>query len=164
MTVLVVFAHPLQESINHAVLDVVLRVVRSHEAGAEVVDLYRRTPASVSAAADPDEIVDTVVLVYPTWWTAQPALLWQWLLDRDASTWTGVNRVVCVTTHGGKRVAAVLAGRAGRFALRSLLRDAADHRIALCWIPVYGLDASDAIDRERMLRQVESKVSQVLRS
>ena len=162
MTVLVVYAHPLPESFNKAVLDAVLRVVRSHEPGSEVVDLYRTTPASVSAAADLDEIVDTVVLVYPTWWTAQPALLWQWLLDRDASTWTGVIRVVCVTTHGGKRVAAVLAGRAGRFALRSLLRDAADHRIALCWVPVYGLDASDAGDRERMLRQVESKVSQVL--
>jgi len=110
MTVLVVFAHPLQESFNHAVFDTVLRVVRSHKPGADVVDLYRRAPASVTATADPDEIVDTVVLVYPTWWTAQPALLWQWLLDRDASTWTGVNRVVCVTTHGGKRVAAVLAG------------------------------------------------------
>jgi len=82
MTVSVVYAHPLEESFNRAVFDTVLHLVRSNEPGADVVDLYRRTPASVSAAADPDEIVDTVVLVYPTWWTARPALLWPWLLDR----------------------------------------------------------------------------------
>lgn len=157
----VVFAHPLESSFNSAVLESTVRGIQRIRSGdVAVTDLYRRPGTETMLPPS----CDTLVLVYPTWWTAQPALLWEWLLDRDVAAWSTVRTVVCVTTHGSGRLVSIVAGRSGRFALRSLLRDVAGRSVTLHWLPIYGLDAATEGDRRRMLVRVEEAIALRLRS
>ena len=98
---------------------------------------------------------DALVLVYPTWWSAQPAIMKGWI-DRvfmNEVAWvlpegearirpllTNVRRLIVVTTHGSTKLINGLQGESGkRIALRSI-RLMFHSRVRTTWIGVYKID------------------------
>ena len=113
---LVVHCHPLEESFVAAVRDRVLAALSAGGADVRITDLYADgfdpafsvderanhlragTDPSITSYADDLQWCDTLILVYPTWWSGQPAMLKGWM-DRvwvNGVAWTlpeGANRL-----------------------------------------------------------------------
>jgi NAD(P)H dehydrogenase (quinone) len=92
--VLVVHAHPGQQSFNRALRDALLDGLRAGQHEIEVSDLYAdqfdpaMTAAELYDASPPAAVVreqarvswcELLVLVYPVWWWGPPAILKGWL-------------------------------------------------------------------------------------
>ena len=174
MRALVVHAHPARESLSGALYGVATKALS--EAGHEVtgLDLYAEGfQAAMSAAereaypgdqpicsaevarhADLVRWADTLVFVYPTWWTGLPAVMKGWLervlvpgvafhLDernRVASDLRHVRRVVGITTYGSSWPYVKVMNDAGR---RTLLRALAMLCARPCrrsWLALYSVD------------------------
>jgi putative NADPH-quinone reductase len=185
---LVVSCHPLPDSLVSAALDRVLRAFA--ESGAEVrhTDLYTVgfDPALTEAehanhlapGADPTlashtedlRWCDTLVLVYPTWWSGQPAMLKGWI-DRvwvNGVAWTlpeganrlrpglhNVRRLVAVTTHGSSKLVNAFEGEAGKRTITRSLRAMCHPRARTTWLACYGIDTSTPAQRAAFLDRVE---------
>ena len=142
----------------------------------------RRTHQDPGVAPDlqryADDLVwaDALVLVYPTWWSGQPAMLKGWI-DRvwvAGVAWElpeganlirpllrNVRRIVVVTTHGSPKWMNVFEGEAGkRTAFRSI-RAMCSRRTRTTWCSLYGVDDSDANDRTRFLDRVERTLARL---
>ena len=121
---------------------------------------------------------DALVLVYPTWWGAQPAIMKGWI-DRvfmNEVAWvlpegearikpllTNVRRFVVVTTHGSSKFINSIQGEGGkRIALRSI-RLMFHSRVRTRWIGIYRLDRSHADRRQRQIKRVSRQLSRVFR-
>jgi putative NADPH-quinone reductase len=158
VTVLLVFAHPCRDSFVGAVFDRAVEAVESADSTTDVIDLYaeaydpgRPLPAGHREALDR---ATSVVLVYPTWWSSQPAILGAWLARAAERDIAHLEHVVCVTTHGSGRCANFLIGRAGRLTVR---RTFCSHcpKARFRWVAFYRTDTSRAADRSRFLRRVD---------
>ena len=193
MNTLVVYCHPDPTSFTAAVRDVVVDALSGRGHDVRVRDLYgegfdprfsadeRRTHLhpgphpSVSDHADELHWCQHLVLVYPTWWSGQPAMLKGWMdrvwvrgvaweLKSDAKVkarLTNVRRITAVTTHGSSKWVNMLEGEGGkRTATRSLR--AVCHRFARTkWIAMYGIDTATPEQRTAYLGRVRSKLSRV---
>lgn len=197
MKVLVLFAHPSPASFVGHLRDVVLdelasngHEVRHRDLVAEGFDPVFTADERLTHTGDPMEKLnrhpelrehveglqwcDALVLVYPTWWSGQPAVLkgWfdrvlmcgvAWRLPEGASRieplLTNVRRLVVVTTHGSPKWVNALQGEPGkRTALRSV-RLMFGLRCRTSWVAAYGLDRADAHRRLRFERRVRRAVS-----
>lgn len=192
MRALVVHCHPNPESLVAAAKDRVLAGLRS--AGHEVrfTDLYadgfrpelsaeeRRVHLRPGIApelqtyADDLRWAEALVLVYPTWWSGQPAMLKGWIdrvwacgvafeLPADARVvrplLSNVRRIAIVTTHGSSKWMNALEGESGkRTAFRSI-RAVCSRRTRTTWIAIYGLDRADEAERAAWLDRVEERFS-----
>lgn len=111
---------------------------------------------------------DALVLVYPTWWGAQPALMKGWI-DRvfmNEVAWvlpdgearikallTNVRKFAVVTTHGSSKFVNALQGESGkRIAMRSI-RLMFHPRVRTKWIAVYKLDRSSDSRKARKMHR-----------
>ena len=201
MNVLVVSAHPSEKSLHATLRSVTLEeieraghVIRHRDLYAEafnpvftpyervnhVGDLQQKLAHLPELASYVHDLqwCDSLVLVYPTWWSAQPAILkgWidrifmnevAWTLPEGASRitplLTNVRRLVVVTTHGAPKYINVLQGEAGkRIALRSI-RAMFHRRVRTNWIGIYGLDHSDEASREKIINDVRRRVRRAMR-
>ncbi len=100
---------------------------------------------------------ETLVLVYPTWWSGQPAMLKGWI-DRvwaNGVAWTlpagssrirpllcNVRRIVVVTTHGSSKLVNSLQGEGGKRVVTRALRSLCSRRCRTTWVAMYGVDTS----------------------
>ena len=114
------------------------------------------------------------MLVYPTWWSGQPAMLKGWIdrvwacgvaweLPDGASIirplLTNIRRIAIVTTHGSSKWVNALEGESGkRTAFRSI-RAACSRRMHTSWTAIYGLDRADDTKRSAWLDRVEQRFS-----
>ena len=189
MKVLVIHAHPSSDSFNAAVCERVLRGLAEGKNEVRLRRLYeddfdpRLTAAEWVGHLDPPETkshlsahfhdllwCETLVLVYPTWWGAQPAILKGWIdrvwvrgvaweLPEGASrlhpTLSNVRRLVAVTTHGASRRINALQGAPGRRIVRRSLRVICHPRCRTRWIALYGLDRAEPAKRSAFLERVE---------
>lgn len=191
---LVVYCHPLRESFVAAARD---RAVAGLEAaGAEIrlTDLYAENfDPGFSAAehathlqpgADPsltrytDDLLwcDMLVLVYPTWWSGQPAMLKGWI-DRvwvNGVAWTlpeganrlrpglrNVRRIIAVTSHGSSKWVNALEGEAGKRTLTRSLRTMCHPLARTTWLSCYGIDTMDDATRAAFLDRVERRLTRL---
>ena len=158
MRTLVVYCHPDPDSFTASVRNTVVAALATARHEVRLTDLYTegfepRLSAEERLAHSTVEIADSlssrgltrytedlrwcesIVLVYPTWWSGQPAMLKGWI-DRvwiQGVAWElpeGANRLVpllknvrrmtVVTTHGSSKWINALEGEAGkRIAFRS---------------------------------------------
>lgn len=102
-----------------------------------------------------------VVLIHPTWWTAQPAILLGWMQRLATERWPSITTVVDVATHGGRRLGNVLAGRSGRRTAMHVTRAVSAGRAGFFWVPCYGLDTASADRRSALLRDVETGLTRI---
>ena len=192
MRSLVVACHPDPASYTAALRDRVvatlsgagheLRVTDLYAAGFDPLFTAAEHAAHLEVGAHPDaaghvadlQWCDQLVLVYPTWWSGQPAMLKGWI-DRvwvRGATWelpTSGNRLqgrlrnvrslVVVTTHGSSKWINALQGEPGKRVVTRTLRAVCHPRARTTWIALYGLDRSSARDREAFLAAIPRRLS-----
>jgi putative NADPH-quinone reductase len=161
MRALVVFAHPHHDSFVGAALQRAEAGLARAGHEVTVLDLYREAfdpcaPALPLAHRDLVRAAELVVFVYPTWWSAQPAILTGWL---QALPRTRVPRVFAVTTHGSVKSVNVLEGEAGKRTLTRALRSRFGLLLRTQWIAFYGTDTSEQERRDLFLVEVEERLA-----
>ena len=200
MKVLVVYAHPEPDStvgsMRNAALDELAEL--GHEV--RLNDLYEENFVPVmsdyerknhSTALGPKlklfpeltpyveniKWCEALILVYPTWWSGQPAIMKGWI-DRvfvNEVAWTlpdgenrirplltNIRRLVVVTTHGSTKFVNALEGESGkRTAFRSL-RLMMHWRTKCKWIAFYKFDRSDDVQKAKAVTRVRREIRRAL--
>jgi putative NADPH-quinone reductase len=116
---------------------------------------------------------DALVLVYPTWWSGQPAMLKGWF-DRvlmNGVAWvlpdgaarirpllTNVRRLVVVTTHGSSKFVNALEGESGKRTVFRSVRLMLHRRVRCEWIAMYGVDNATLSQREKFSSRVRRQI------
>jgi len=191
MNTLVVYCHPDATSFTAAVRDAVVDSRRPAGHEVRVRDLYadgfearlsaeerrnHRMPGprpAVAGYADELRWCQHLVLVYPTWWSGQPAMLKGWIdrvwvqgvawdlpegASRVRARLRNIRRITAVTTHGSSKWINSLEGEGGKRTLTRSLR-AMGHPLARSgWVAMYGLDTSTAAQRAAFLTAVRRKL------
>lgn len=187
--VLVVYCHPYPDSLIGAARDRVLAGLAAAEHEVRVLDLYAEgfdpafsawerehhhdspdTKPAITAHVDALRWCERLVLVYPTWWSAQPAMLKGWI-DRvwiDGVAWhlppganriepllRNIRRITVVTTHGSSRLVNLAQGDAGRHLVQRSLRFLCSRTTRVTWLALYGVDSRPPADRTAFLAKVE---------
>lgn len=191
MNTLVVYCHPDPSSFTAAVKDTALEALRAAGHEVRLRDLYaegfdpcfsaderaahRRAGAADSLAEHTAELrwCEHLVLVYPTWWSAQPAMLKGWIdrvwvrdvawdlpegANRVQARLRNVRRITAVTSHGSSKWVNLLAGEAGKRTVARALRVLCHPLARTRWLALYGLDTAAAEQRARFLRKVARKL------
>ena len=187
---LVVYCHPSPTSFVAAARD---RVVAGLEAsGAEVrlTDLYGEgfTPelsadehavhldpeVDPSIASHAENLIwcDTLVLVYPTWWSGQPAMLKGWFdrvwvsgvawelpdgANRLVPLLRNIRRIVAVTTHGSPKYVNMVEGEGGKRTMTRSLRTMCHPLCRTSWLALYNIDRCPESERLMFLDRVEQR-------
>jgi NAD(P)H dehydrogenase (quinone) len=153
MRPVVIHFHPLNGSFSCASRDRAVAGLRRATGG---------DPAVVELTAEPSDQpvppTDTLVLVYPTWWSGQPAALTHWLhqVRDDLST---VKRLVAVTSHGSPKRINLLQGESGKRLLRKVILPRCAPGATFEWLAFYNVDAAENAQRLAFLDRVESHLS-----
>lgn len=195
MRVLVVHCHPDEASLVAAARDRVLAGLARAGHEVRVTDLYAEGFEPVLSRHEHDHHLDTpdtkpgilghagdllwceaLVLVYPTWWGAQPAMLKGWIdriwacgvawdlppgADRLRPRLRNVRRLVAVTTHGSTKLVNALEGEPGKRILTRSLRVLCHPRARTTWVALYGVDTADQRRREAFLDRVERRLARL---
>jgi NAD(P)H dehydrogenase (quinone) len=194
--VLVVLAHPSQESfVSFLSSEVIAELgsggheVRHHDLWAENFNPLFTPYERLNHVGDVAEKLqhlpelrqhiedlqwcDTLVLVYPTWWSGQPAMLkgWfdrvlmngvAWVLPEGAARirplLTNVRRLVVVTTHGSSKLVNALEGESGKRTVFRSVRLMLHRRVRCEWIAMYGVDNATLKQREKFSSHVRRRV------
>ena len=160
MRVHLVYCHPSETSFTAAVRDRAL--VGLHAAGHDVrvSDLY----------------ADGFVLVYPTWWAGQPAMLKGWIdrvwvagvayelpegANRIRPRLHNIRRIVAITTHGSTKFVNALEGEGGKRIVTRSLRVLCSKRARTTWIALYNIDRSTDARRAAHLARVEQAMCEL---
>lgn len=124
--------------------------------------------------ADDLRWAEAIVLVYPTWWSGQPAMLKGWIdrvwrdgiaFEHGAGTrgrralLTNVRRIAVVTTHGSSKFVNALEGESGKRIAFRAIRSTCHPRARTSWVAMYGLDRADHTRRTAWLDRVERRFS-----
>lgn len=193
---LVVYCHPLDDSFVRAIRDRAVAALTAGGAEVRLDDLYADEfdPAfsaderanHLVAGADPTlqhyvdnlQWCDMIVLVYPTWWAGQPAMLKGWIdrvwangvawdlpdgADRLVPRLKNVRRLVAVTTHGSSKWVNAIEGEGGKRTLTRSLRTMCHPLARTTWLALYGVDTSTPDQRERFLDRVDRTVGKLAR-
>lgn len=187
--VLVVYCHPYPDSLIGAARDRVRAGLDAAGHEVRVIDLYAEgfdpafsawerahhhdspdTKPAIAAHVAALRWCERLVLVYPTWWSAQPAMLKGWI-DRvwiDGVAWQlpeganriepllrNIRRITVVTTHGSSRLVNLAQGDAGRHLVKRSLRFLCSRTTRVRWLALYGVDSIPAADRTRYLTKLE---------
>lgn len=192
MRTLVVYCHPDPESFVAAVRDRALAGLDRAGHEVRVNDLYadgfspeltaeeHRTHAAPSISPELDGYADdlrwaeTIVFVYPTWWSGQPAMLKGWIdrvwgsgvaweLPEGASVVKpllhNIRRLVVVTTHGSSKLMNALEGESGKRTVTRSIRAMCSKRTRTMWCAMYGLDTATEQQRVEFLDRVENTLA-----
>jgi NAD(P)H dehydrogenase (quinone) len=187
----VVYCHPNPESFTAAVRE---RAVSALEAGGHqvrVTDLYadgfepamslqerqsHQEPTHQPELAEYIESLrwcDTLVFIYPTWWSGEPAMLTGWLdrvllrgiawdltksNTRITSLLTNVRRVVTITSHGSSKLLNMIEGETGRRVIGRAVRVLCHRFTRTTWLALYNIDRSTEADRTAFLDRVERRM------
>ena len=193
---LVVYCHPLPTSFVAAARDRVLAGLATTDADVRLFDLYAEgfvpefsateRMAHLEPGTDPDidehaealRWCDTLILVYPTWWAGQPAMLKGWFDRVWASevAWSlpdganrlqprlrNVKRIVAITTHGSPKYINAVEGEGGKRTLTRALRAMCHPFCRVDWVALYGADRCNDATRAKFLDRVEARVMSLTR-
>jgi NAD(P)H dehydrogenase (quinone) len=193
MEVLVVCAHPHADSFNHAIAGAVEKGCARAGHHVTTLDLYA---LGFSAAMSTDEhrayhgeqpILDpmvaehaalvrraeTLVFVYPTWWSQPPAILRGWLervlvpgvafhFDDKGKVRPGlghVQRIIGISTYGAPWTYVKLLHDGGRRMLTRALRMNCGARTPTTWMGLYSMDTLGEGERDAFLDRVEHRIA-----
>lgn len=191
---LVVVAHPCADSFCHAAAAAAERGLVARGIEVDTLDLYaigfrgamspdeRRAYESDDPISDPMvaehvellRAAETLVFVFPTWWSGLPAILKGWLErtlvpgvgftfdERTGRVRPGlrdVRRIVGISTWGSPRPFALLINDNGRRVMSRALRLACGWRARPRWLAMYRMDTASADERAEFLERVERRMA-----
>jgi NAD(P)H dehydrogenase (quinone) len=191
----VVYCHPDPESFTAALRDRTTEALQAAGHQVRMSDLYSDNfDPTLSldeqldhlTASTPSQAIaeyclnlqwcDTLVFVYPTWWSGQPAMLTGWL-DRvlvrgvawelpDGATritprLTNIRRLVAITSHGSSRLINVLEGETGRRVIGRAVRVLCGRYTRTTWLAMYDIDRSSPAQRAAFLDRVEHRMQRL---
>jgi NAD(P)H dehydrogenase (quinone) len=192
---LVVFCHPVRDSFVGACLDRTVAALEVSGHTVRVIDLYAddfqpalslhervtykdpiETKSEILGYVNDLRWATGLVLVYPTWFGAQPAMLKGWF-DRvwvDGVAYhlptkpgllipalRNLRSLTVVTTHGSGKFMNALQGEPGkRVALRGL-RSLCARLCRTRWIAFYGNDRADNTARTSFLARVSTEIAKL---
>jgi NAD(P)H dehydrogenase (quinone) len=197
MRVAVILAHPSPGSFAH---ELAARAVAGLTAGGHevvLVDLYAvgfraamspgergayhgDTPIIdplVQAQADLLQSIDTLVVVYPTWWSGLPAILKGWLErvlvpgvgfrfdDRSGKIrpgLTNIRHLIGISTYGSPRSYVRAINDNGRRTLMRALRLSCGWRTSRTWLGLYAIDTTTRDQRQEFAARVERTLSELV--
>lgn len=189
MRVHVVYCHPSPTSFTAAALTSALAGLAAAGHEVRVTDLYADefvpelsawertnhlsspdTKPAIATYADNLRWCQALVLVYPTWWSGQPAMLKGWI-DR---VWVGgvaydlpdganrirprlhnIRRIVTVTSHGSSKLVNSLEGEGGKRVVSRSLRVLCSRWTRTKWIALYNIDTASSSKRKAHLARVD---------
>ena len=189
MKVYVVYCHPVEGSFVSAIRDAALAGFAAAGHEVRVSDLYAddfdpvlsaferanhlappETKTAILPYAHHLQWCEALVLIYPTWWSAQPAMLKGWI-DRVwvrgvaydvppdsaiiAPRLQNIRRVVAITTPGSSKFVNAVQGECGKRVVTRSLRVLCHRWARARWVAMYGLDHAGQRRRERFLERVE---------
>ena len=187
MRTLVVHCHPDPESFTATVRDRAIEALRERGDEVRLTDLYaigfdpvlskREQARHLEPGPDPsvaDHAADLqwcqqLVLVYPTWWSGQPAMLKGWfdrVLVKDVAfelppdsnrihaKLRNVKRIVAITTHGSSKFVNALEGEVGKRMVTRTLRAVCHPLARTRWIALYGIDTATDAEKAAFLERV----------
>ena len=194
--VLVIHCHPLPDGFIPAALARVQVGLTESGANVRLHDLYAEGFAPDLSAeehrthvepgvtddlrqhADDLRWCDTLVVVYPTWWSGQPAMLKGWI-DRvwaSGVAWTlpedadrlrpalhNVRRIIAVTSHGSPKHINMLQGEGGKRTLFRSLRTMCHPLARTNWLAYYGIDADNVARQDAFLDALPRKIARLTR-
>jgi putative NADPH-quinone reductase len=167
VSVVVVAAHPCAESYATAVRGRVMDGLTAGGHHGVLLDLYATAyDPHLPLPTDHADVLETatsLVLVHPTWWTSQPAILLAWLDQASASGLPTVRVLVSVTTLGGSRLANFIGGESGRRVVQRAVRSRCVQRPPHRRLAFYGLDRSTLDARTAFLDRVERRIGTMVR-
>lgn len=186
--VLMIYCHPLDDSFTGAVRDQFVEGLQGTPHQLRVTDLYAdnfeprlsldehvhhladpATKPGIARYAADLAWCDTLVLIYPTWWGSQPAMLKGWIdrvwvsgvafeLPQGAAhlrpLLTNITRVVVITTHGSSKLINALQGEPGKRVATRSLRAMCARRCRTTWLAMYRIDVRPIAARQRFLARV----------
>ncbi|HEY4611054.1 MAG TPA: NAD(P)H-dependent oxidoreductase [Ilumatobacteraceae bacterium] len=192
MKAYIVYCHPDPGSFTAAVRDRAVSALEATGHLVRVADLYgdgfdpamsrqERLQHKAPPAPPPDIArycenllwCDTLVFIYPTWWSGQPAMLTGWFdrVLRRGVAWelpegasriearlTNVRRVVAITSHGSPKLLNVLEGESGRRVIGRGVRVLCNRLARTTWLAMYNIDHATQADREAFLDRVNRKL------
>lgn len=112
---------------------------------------------------------NTLIYVYPTWWSSMPAILKGWfervmvpgvgfVFDAKGKVrpgLTNVRRLVGISTYGSKRLYIKAINDNGRRTIMRAMRLSTGVRTRSRWLALYGIDSSSENDRSQFLDRCE---------
>lgn len=187
--VLVVVCHPVPTAFIRSIADAAIDTLRNAGREVRVIDLYaegfdpllgrdewrrRLDDPLVHPHVEDLRWADELVLCYPTWFGAQPAMLKGWIdrvwsvgvaydLPEGATRIRGllgnIKRITVITSHGSNKFLNCVQGEPGkRVALRGLrLLCGASTRGR--WIAFYGNDSCEPAERAAFIERVRNELS-----
>ena len=192
MLAVVVVVHPVATSFTHATGDAAVRGLRAAGHQVTVFDLYalgfqpamtgaeRHAYHSDDPVVDPlvadfvavVRVADTLVFVYPTWWSGLPAMLKGWLektmvpgvafvFDAKGKVRPGlqnVRTIVGITSYGSPLAYVRLVNDNGRRILLRALRLNTGWRTRRRWLPFYAADSATQARRDEFLASIERQM------
>jgi putative NADPH-quinone reductase len=192
MRTLLVICHPDPASFTAAVAERAVAAIKRRGDETRVTDLYgegfdplftaaerRRhhepgTDPAVARHAEDLQWCQRLVLVYPTWWCGQPAMMKGWIervwvrdvafdmpphSNRVHARLRNVRRLVAITTHGSSKFINAVEGEAGKRMVTRTLRAVCHPLARTTWLAMYGVDTSTPAQRTAFLNRVERKLA-----
>jgi putative NADPH-quinone reductase len=156
---LVVQAHPLEDSYNAALRAAVCRGLESAGSEYTLARLWCDEHPTAAQLADSSRLI----LVYPTWWGGQPAMLLDWLQRMLAANAFGsVARFEAATTHGSSKLINRVQGEWGRRFLAERVAAACKPRTELEWHALYKIDRRTPAEIAAFLADTEQRFAATL--
>lgn len=196
MRLLFVHAHPVPESLNTALRDVAVETARAQGHEVRVIDLCaegfnpvmsteeRRSytesvsiPADLVLHVDALRWADGLILIYPTWWYAQPAILKGWIDrvwrpgiafslhdegQRLRPALTNIGLIGVITSFGSPWwFWTFLMGAPGRKIILRGLRYCTNRRTKTFWLGLHAIDDQTELACSRYIDRVRARIGRI---
>jgi len=181
MNVVIVLGHPSANSYCTAIFEAVIRALedgRQHNVSAirladeNFVTAMSRDERIAYETSQPLICAETLVFVYPTWWSGLPAQLKGWLervfvLDvafrfneknKIRPALQNIRHIIGVSTYGSPWRYVKLVNDNGRRTLTRAIRASTGLRTRTMWRGIYALDTCSAADREKFIADTTRKI------
>ena len=161
MEVLILQAHPSENSFNQAILDTVLVSLQRSGINPALIRLGKEKLRADTALKKPSALI----LIYPTWWGGYPASLMQWINEMyqsQSDLLQDVRTILSITTHGSSKFINLLQGEWGRSYTKNRIAKICDNSVQLKWTSLYKIDRCTDEELKNYLAKVKSDVTEFL--
>ena len=158
---LILQAHPSENSFNQAILDTALVSLQRSGINPTLIRLGKEKLLADTALKKPSALI----LIYPTWWGGYPASLMQWINEMyqsQSDLLQDVRKILSITTHGSSKFINLLQGEWGRSYTKNRIAKICDNSVQLKWTSLYKIDRCTDEELKDYLAKVKSDVTKFL--